>query len=96
MMTPEVWAIRADYGFEAVQVDRETAHCVFYWPSRLRKEAPRRGDKRYFLDLRGDEETVRRVRDKLVSALAEHDRRKSAAAEWFTRRKAEILKGSEA
>lgn len=91
-MTTETWAIRANYSFEAVKIDRETDKTVWYWPVHRSREAePRRGDKRYFLDLRGDEATVRRIVAKLKSAKGEHDRRKSAAASWFSKRKAEIL-----
>lgn len=87
----DVWAIRADYSFEVVKVERETEKMVFYWPARERPGEARRGDKRYFLDYRGDEQTARRMVEKLKSAKGEADRRRQAASVWFTKRKAEIL-----
>jgi hypothetical protein len=87
------WAIRKSYGFDAVEVLKETDQTVFFRDRRWRNRDTR-GPKNHFLEWRGDEDAARSLVAKLTSAKAEYDRRKDAAAQWYYQREAEILNGS--
>lgn len=85
-----MWAIRKSYGFDAVEVLRETDQTVFFRDRRWRNRDTR-GPKNHFYEWRGDEDAARSLVAKLTSAKSEYDRRRDAAAEWYRQREAEIL-----
>ena len=84
-------AIRSSWKFEPVEVVKETEKMVFYVEHWRGRPTETRQGKKNFLPWRGDEETARAMCAKLTSALAEYERRRKAANEWFATRKAEII-----
>jgi hypothetical protein len=85
------WAIRTGWRFEAIEVVKETEKMVFYAERYGDRSRETRMAKGSFLKWRGDEETARSLVAKLTSAQAEYERRRKAAADWYSARQAEIL-----
>jgi hypothetical protein len=84
------WAIKTRYGFEAVELVKETAKTATYIDRRWSNNETR-VELSGLLDWRGDEEAARALVAKLTSAQAEFDRRRNAAIDWYSARKAEII-----
>ena len=83
------WVIKESYDYEAVELVKRTAEMVVFKDGFRGRET--RIARRSVLDWEGDEQTARAIVEKLKSAEAEYERRRSAAGDWFTARKAELL-----
>jgi len=94
--TPLPWAIKHDWGFEAVQIVKVSKSRAYY----IRQWAGR-GEERFcdatkILPWRGDEAGAQKLVEKLTSAKAEYQRRRSAADQWFDARIKELAALSQA
>ena len=82
------WAVLDSYGFEAVEVIKETVKTVTY---RHPRWGQTRTDKHKVFPFRGDEDAARSVAARITSANAEYWRRRQSASDWYDARKAEIF-----
>ena len=89
-MADREWVIESGYGYTACRLIRETPQ-FYVTADRYRKGSECRTAKSRFLNWRGTEDDARLICEKLKSAVAERERRKRAASDWFLARKAEIL-----
>lgn len=94
--TPLPWAIKHDYGFEAVQIIKVRKSRTYYIERWGGREWEKFCDSSKILPWRGDEAGAQKLVEQLTSAEDECDRRRAAARQWLDARIKELAALSQA